>query len=596
MIEWSQRSGEDIETVLGVMLCRDHPRAIRVRPSVGDFGIDVIYPSEKHDKLQDVVQIKRFASNLDPGQKRQIRHSLARLMLAIVRRKEQVARWILMMPLNPTNENRDWFQSLPAEALQFLKDDADTLLTATEATAIESWIAAPTTSFDWAGLDQCVEMAARYPDVEDYYLRDGKDRLRAALGDMTSLLKGLDPSDDDSETAVITPGEIGDHLGRLSKLLQTDPHFRYGIELSPPGHQPSIDPVPGMVAAQQRSTPDGGTVTVRVFTLFDDALPERPIPIAVQFRFESEADSRAFEDWRQFGKPYEGPASVDARLPGGLGVISQDARIVITPANENNYLLRYRIRRPDGSTTPALLFQMTSTVGPDGKGSWATGTTAGGHVRLDSTIRADGPISTNWQMDPLTGLKAVELADAVAFAAALTSPNTLEVSRDVGPFHPFAPIESDAAALPVSFSRFVSSLAALQDYLSEPVLIPDVSTVTPEQARAVIRAGDLVCGEELKGTWDGTRFTPDPERAGSPTDIDEGVEYAVRTQMPVMATINGREVRIGACEIVRDSARRNPDAEYVQFLPFRTNTVSTRFIAGSDPAADGQVGLRLVGS
>ena len=37
-VEWTRQSGDDVETVVGMLLCSQRPNAVRVRPSQGDGG------------------------------------------------------------------------------------------------------------------------------------------------------------------------------------------------------------------------------------------------------------------------------------------------------------------------------------------------------------------------------------------------------------------------------------------------------------------------------------------------------------------------------------------------------------------------------
>lgn len=41
-ISWETLSGEDVERAIATYICLEHPSSVRVRPSGGDGGIDVI--------------------------------------------------------------------------------------------------------------------------------------------------------------------------------------------------------------------------------------------------------------------------------------------------------------------------------------------------------------------------------------------------------------------------------------------------------------------------------------------------------------------------------------------------------------------------
>ena len=68
-IPWGNLSGEDMETLLAVFICKQRPEANRVRPSSGDNGIDL--QVKNGDGTYDVYQVKKFAHTLKTSQKSQ---------------------------------------------------------------------------------------------------------------------------------------------------------------------------------------------------------------------------------------------------------------------------------------------------------------------------------------------------------------------------------------------------------------------------------------------------------------------------------------------------------------------------------------------
>ena len=85
-VEWTELAGEQAETLLAVLLYNKYPKATRVRPSQGDFGIDVLLPSSSAPEMFDVYQIKKFAQSLTDSQKGHVEKSLRRLLIGLVRR------------------------------------------------------------------------------------------------------------------------------------------------------------------------------------------------------------------------------------------------------------------------------------------------------------------------------------------------------------------------------------------------------------------------------------------------------------------------------------------------------------------------------
>lgn len=106
-------SGEDMETLLAVFICKQRPEANRVRPSSGDNGIDL--QVKNGDGTYDVYQVKKFAHTLKTSQKSQIKKSLKSLNDYIRETGYKVANWYLVLPLDPTPQNLKWFKEITKE-------------------------------------------------------------------------------------------------------------------------------------------------------------------------------------------------------------------------------------------------------------------------------------------------------------------------------------------------------------------------------------------------------------------------------------------------------------------------------------------------
>ena len=219
-VEWSRLSGDDVEAVVAILLCRENPTATRIKPSRGDAGIDVWVPGVKGPS---VFQIKGYTGNIDATRRGHIKESWDRLQEYLNANSISLAAWYLVMPENPTKEQLRWFdEKLTAEA-QY-----------------------PCT---WKGLDYIDGLAAKYPDVIDYYLRDGKERLASTLKDFLSLV-GLNESVSDPTGSV-------ESLQRLhSALNRFDPHYYYDFSvetIGPDGSRPPVRLEQGIVGSVQLS-------------------------------------------------------------------------------------------------------------------------------------------------------------------------------------------------------------------------------------------------------------------------------------------------------------------------------------------------------
>jgi hypothetical protein len=60
-VEWTRTEPGDIEQVVSMLLCRENPSTVRVRPSRGDGGIDVLAPARNGAGVA-VYQVKSAVS------------------------------------------------------------------------------------------------------------------------------------------------------------------------------------------------------------------------------------------------------------------------------------------------------------------------------------------------------------------------------------------------------------------------------------------------------------------------------------------------------------------------------------------------------
>ena len=245
----------------------DHPQ--------GDFGIDIIIPAAVDPKKWDVYQIKKFARNLRPGQKAQIVESFSRVLIGMVRENVPLNDWYLVLPLDPTLDDFvDWLKEVPDKAIDKLIKDKklDPKLTEEELEKMRAWLDAPDRIIGWKGLPFCESLVADYPYVADYYLHHGgRARLREAVSDVARLLgqdtkvRALehDAAPGEGKAALLEPAEITEHLTRLDRVLDTDPHYRYDYGID--SHWPGFTVEPGLVAMTQQEIRHGRWLTFKIF-------------------------------------------------------------------------------------------------------------------------------------------------------------------------------------------------------------------------------------------------------------------------------------------------------------------------------------------
>lgn len=589
-IPWSELVGEQTETLLAVLLYNEYPEATRVRPSRGDWGIDVLVPTSQAGQAAfDVYQIKKFATSLTVSQKGQIEESFRRLLLGLIRRDVPIANWYLVMPLDPTIDNfLDWFTDMPDRVIADMFIDPKLQLTEAEKVEITAWRNKPDRIIKWEGRPLCESLAGKYPFVVDYYLYGGRDRLMKAFADLSSIYLTdaslPTPSTAGPAAALLTPGELQEHLFKLLAVIDTDPHFRYGISLDV--EAPEIVAEPGLVAATQASLSDGRTITVRIKQRFAEALSERPIPMNVKFLAgDATFDQHAFEMWRKYGKPLVGaPAEVDIDLPGGLGSPLSGGVVEVSAmgAPGEQYEVRFRIRRPDMTAGPELFFSLTASTGPDGTGVWERGSDASGLLHFESLSDLETRLGTwTFSRGSTVGKEVSSVLPITEFLQELGTPNVLQVGRRVGRFVDHLSIpEPSTHEFPESVMQFLRALAVLQEHTSTPILMPDLTTVTVEQVRAVAEAAALASGQVVIDEWQRMRLVQDgtiDAIAGPQQEVDLSSEYQLLTVGELVVDVGDQRLVLGSVSSLLLSARYVREEDGLVALPYRNKTMQKNF-------------------
>ena len=76
-VHWGSYPGDLLERVMSVLLFQERPTAWRRRPSQGDGGLDVGEPTPNG---YHVYQIKGFTGSMTSSRRRQVGHSLQRIL------------------------------------------------------------------------------------------------------------------------------------------------------------------------------------------------------------------------------------------------------------------------------------------------------------------------------------------------------------------------------------------------------------------------------------------------------------------------------------------------------------------------------------
>jgi hypothetical protein len=142
--------------------------------------------------------------------------------------------------------------------------------------------------------------------------------------------------------------------------------------------------------------------------------------------------------------------------------------------------------------------------------------------------------------------------------------------------------------------RYLRALAIIQDHTSIPVRIPEVSTVSFEDAQAVMFASAIIEGHTLVRSWRVLNFQPDAEQ-----EIDSEGNYELSVLEELSVTVGPDRINLGVSEKKLLSARLEIlDDASVQAAPKLNNTLHCIFAPSESGPTDGRnrVRWRLVPS
>lgn len=184
-VRWKDLDPAKIENILSVLISRLHSDVQRIDGSGGDGGRDVQIPLASG---LVIFEVKSFTERLTPSRKKQIKRSLKKADT------HKPKCWHLVMPLDLTPEELDWYNDLKRE-YAFVSDF----------TRGKTWLDG--------------EMA-RMPEIARYYVGDSNSEIVNYLREIRE------------EEACLSNG-VPDAIERIrritSRLNEVDPHYHFGV-------------------------------------------------------------------------------------------------------------------------------------------------------------------------------------------------------------------------------------------------------------------------------------------------------------------------------------------------------------------------------
>lgn len=527
-VEWT-RHPDDVEPVVGMLICSHYPNAVRVQPSQGDGGVDIFIPGQAgFAKERAVYQVKSYCKGrLTSSQKTKIKRSFNTVIATAKDEGWTITEWHLVMPMDPTDNELEWLKGVTA--------DADF-------------------PCETNGLLYCDTLAAHYPKVVDYYLRDGRERLQEQMNSLAAVLSGRKNRQENEEiiAADVTPDLAGIHAA----LNACDPFYKYDFTVSdsPPSDEPSGHE-PGLVAVYAVRQ-DSVWITFKIIALSLEALRERPIKGQFTIAIPAEDDElrQQFERFVDYGAPVRMPSgtvSGSLDLPGGLGGDLGTASLaVLSPpapaADDNPAELLLAIIAPDSDSVIACttIRRTDLTVGQAGVRSVFV--EKSGIFTIEMRMKSGhlaGEMTLHTEYD-LSGHRPTEFIDGLKVLADWKSPNRLAFGVPYGPpnFGVVATVQTDRDRDASKWAAVCEDLARIQDHVS--VLLKMPKEMDFDQAMRIRDVAKLVSGESVTGKLSGG-FTVTHRPDAPPVEREMDKVYEFITIKSTKFTLGDDTITVG---------------------------------------------------
>jgi hypothetical protein len=559
-VPWDTISAGGIEQIVAVLLGCRNQRAMRIRLSQGESGLGVLVPTATPEGAE-VYQIKSFATGLNASQKRQIRDSLTRAREAYNDRSSHftINKWLLTLPLDPTKEQLEW-----------LAEEAASLGVPFEV--------------EWRGRSFLDGLAADNPQVIDYYLRDGKDRLQEAI----TVLRDLAQFSPSRATVAVEPNDVPRRLAVVLRALNgEDPHYRYDFEVT--AGPPIYFERPYLVASITDHFP-GQYITFHVYARYVDAPEDRPIPKDFQVSREklTPEASAAVDEMLRYGTQVEITASsitgLNIGMPAGLGFTNSTGVVRLGRthgnADEPSRVALAIVAADRKEPLARLTFEMEAPTRGRLGGLFVRGVDTTGIVavaiRIDPIEDEDPKIGLSVTLIDPQGKPVQQVLPGLRFIQHFQSPNRLAFGPEYGP-----PITVDSLHLPdglrgmpipIQVLTYAEALSVVSHASGLPVKFPDLTSLTNDDYREIIGIGNLLRGDHVRLTWSAitARIRPGSIEIRQTIDAQPMV-----TAQDLAVNIMGTEHHVGRVF---------------------THLLSARIVGDlmADPGADGNIEIMIV--
>ena len=506
-IQWNGFEPQGYEDMVSVLLSRLHPDAQRIDGKGGDGGRDVQIVDGQDGPITYAFELKSFTGRMTTGRRKQVERSLKRAASL------GPARWILVVPIDPTPAEDNWFRQL-SKGYSF--------------------------PIEWYGKTWLDEKMSAFPDIRRYFLEEASDEVVRLLRELRE------------EQAIVT--DVPDAMARLrtlhERLNEIDPHYRY--ELST-----------GKDAADGRPTDVVFSVGFRdmrvdVYPKYSGATKDRPVTVNVKILVDTDDEvvQNAFNYGLEATIPPHMVDSVTVDAPFGLGGDFTETELVLIPINSLEEPVTLSLDIMDGdkilASWPVHLTERTGGL----RGSTLTGTDSTGW--LQTRIKVDvetKDFEAKFWLTPQSTMPGA-LLPLFRWVDACRPPHHLRF-RWQGALEPRIEIQKPFLA-DDSLSRVVEALAYLQKRCG--IHWEMSPSLTPEEGQQILAAATMLKEETIDFTWKSWNLRLDRLEPAL-KELMDGYSRALLSRQDVRIELEGVTVAIVRTQTHLESARlANPGA------------------------------------
>lgn len=521
LVEWTRTEPGQVEAVVAMLVNREKPTSVRITPSRGDGGVDILDRGGADDGGDVVYQVKSYTNGFDARQKASVRDSFDAVQADPRWEGLRVTSWRLVTPWNPSPEAEVWLQDFGSHGVPQIV---------------------------WHGLDFVEQLAAKYPDVIDYYLRGGADRIRAAQAQVLQLM-GLERAEGSS----VSHDELTTRIQSALGVLDHDPHYRFeyrfgqGVPPGPPTDRPGL-----ALHTLQVSERDGRWIAIDVIARCNASAAERPITVNGSFPVgDGSTAAQDWDDFMTFGTPFSTDgASGELDAPGGVGGSFADARMFTGPADDSpvgddNELL-FEVLTPADEVAAAVEVDRVEVSRGALGGLRSILREVNGVFELENRFDlGKGSEKHELRVNSIDGLPVRVASRNIQFLSEMREPNRVRISQRHGSAargvvtdrFAFERSEEATAGLEAT-RRILEVLQTLQLHTGTVIRTPDFKTVPSEQFREWRIAASLLSGNDITANHSGDHMVID-----LPTEVEVGDTLTV--SLPHVVRVSDQEVDLG---------------------------------------------------